>query len=220
MQRLDLHVYDHVLLCGLYLEETASLNAVTAMTVFYQRQLLCQTEYRFHLLHFISMTFLKINFLFVLLLFKQLNELILFESQFKSPIANFYSTKYQHFKNKINLKNETTTFKKKHSVLNFHLIFVTNCLRDQMKSNTENEKLLENATENDFDLSALHQPSSQLKNMEISEIEVKSDDESEDDTILRLEGQNLTEIPLDIAQAKGETIRTLILTNNNIRHEK
>jgi len=58
---------------------------------------------------------------------------------------------------------------------------------------------------------------SQLKNAELPGMDVESEDEAEDETILRLTSQDLSQIPADIAQTKGETIRTLILTNNQIK---
>jgi len=65
--------------------------------------------------------------------------------------------------------------------------------------------------------STVNQSTSQLKNVDVEEMDIESEDEAEDNTILRLGEQNLSEIPADIAQAKGETIRTLVLTNNRIR---
>jgi len=72
-----------------------------------------------------------------------------------------------------------------------------------------------------FDTTATDKSSDQLvshlKNVEVQDLEIQSEDEAENDNILRLSSQALSEIPADIAQAKGDTVHTLVLTNNQIR---
>jgi len=81
------------------------------------------------------------------------------------------------------------------------------------------EQFLENENMNKPNIteSTGNQSTSQLKNVEAPDMQIESEDEGEDETVLRLPSQNLSEIPGDLAQTKGETVRTLVLTNNKIK---
>ncbi|ETO32990.1 hypothetical protein RFI_04115 [Reticulomyxa filosa] len=86
-------------------------------------------------------------------------------------------------------------------------------------SKAQNEDLVDDANTNEQNTkgSTTNQSTSHLKNVEVREMQVESEDEGENENILRLTSQSLSEIPADIAQAKGETVRTLVLTDNKIR---
>ncbi|ETO09498.1 hypothetical protein RFI_27878 [Reticulomyxa filosa] len=89
----------------------------------------------------------------------------------------------------------------------------------EVKEQNESGQVLDNTNTNEPSNNRVSEnhSSSHLKNVEAPEMQIESEDEGENETILRLTSQKLSEIPADIAQTKGETVRTLVLTNNKIR---